>query len=553
MKLYSLLKNVDCQVRGRKDVAIRGIAYRSTDVGPNFLFVAVPGLKFDGRDFIPDAIQRGASAVVFEGEFFENLPVALLKDSLKKKGARQKNRGDKSLRFVTQVQLARRSVASRPKKETGLSMRQLLAQKSAQFYGHPTKSMYLAGVTGTNGKTTLTYLMESLWQQARTRSSSAASSSKATTKIRTGVIGTINTRYANVTTESTQTTPESRDLQLLLAEMKKKGVTHVAMEVSSHGLEMHRVDDCHFDACLFTNLTQDHLDYHQTMAAYFKAKTLLFEKLCESSKKNRKAIINLDSPYGLKLQRLFEKRVPVWTYGQKPKNNKSDLHLLQKPRMSLDGFEAKLGGVLGTIEIHVPLTGLFNVSNVMASVLTASHSGLSLAQIASGLEKFQGVPGRMEKVVGTEGFRVFVDYAHTPDALKNVLKTLRPLTKGRVITVFGCGGDRDKSKRPKMGYEAASHSDLCIVTSDNPRSEDPAQIIADILPGIRQAGLKAYKGGVGFDIEPDRRLAIEKALDISGPGDVVLIAGKGHENYQIVGSEKKFFSDRQVVENYLGI
>lgn len=481
----------DYEIKGDANITISGITSNSGEVRPGFIFVAIPGFKVDGKNFVEKAVQKGAVAIVFEGPFFDKLK-------------------------TTQIRVSGARLA--------------LARLSSAFYGHPTEAFYLTGVTGTNGKTTLTYLLEALWQNAGQK---------------TGVIGTVNVRFGlTVLQTPNQTTPESRDLQRFFSEMRSEKVEKVCMEVSSHGIDLGRVEGCQFDSAVFTNLSQDHLDYHQTLENYYQAKEKLFiEALRQSSKRNKLAVICTEDRFGKRLLKMTDRnKLKRISYGFKKDNDIYPENL----KMSLKGFKARVihptfKGKLGNLKIETPLIGEFNVLNTLAAVAVGLHSGLTEKEIQKALRNFKGVPGRLECIKDSRGRLIFIDYAHTPDALKNVVMTLKKLVVGRMITVFGCGGDRDKTKRSKMGYQAALFSDVCIVTSDNPRTEDPNQIIQEILPGIRRAGKK-------YLIEPDRKAAISKALKMAKKGDLVLIAGKGHENYQIFGTTKHHFSDKEVVK-----
>lgn len=465
-------------VRGELDFEITDVCYHADAVQPGALFVAIPGTRSDGRNFVAKAIERGAVAVVVEGPFFDNLEIPQIRVS----GARR-----------------------------------ALARLAAVFFAYPSREFYLAGVTGTNGKTTLTYLMEALWQAVGCK---------------TGITGTISTRINDREIPSCQTTPESRDLQAVFALMRQDQVTRVCIEASSHALEQERVQDCEFDAAVFTNLSQDHLDYHSSMEDYFQAKKKLFvEGLQASGKKNKLALINIDDEYGARLQQELAGILPVHSYGRSHQAQSFPISF----QSSITGTKARLKTSAGELDLLVPLIGEFNLMNVLAAVELALHSGMSIDEIKK--VPLRSAPGRLERIE-TNGVHVFIDYAHTPDALDQVTHCLKMLAPKKLITVFGCGGDRDRGKRPKMGLAVAKHSDVIIVTSDNPRSEAPMKIIEDILPGL---GRKKYF------IEVDRAKAIALALQQASADDVVLIAGKGHEDYQIIGDEKRPFSDKAVV------
>jgi UDP-N-acetylmuramyl-tripeptide synthetase len=457
------------------------------------MFVAIKGLAADGHDFIDQAVGRGAAAVVSERAL--DLPVAAIQVS---------------------------------------NSRNALAELSAAFYDHPSHALTVIGVTGTNGKTTTTYLIESILKAAG---------------VSCGVIGTINYRYAGRTFDNPVTTPESLDLQHILADMRTAGVTHVAMEVSSHALDLYRVNACAFDIGVFTNFTQDHLDYHKQMETYWSCKRRLFTEYLPASAppKKPRAVINCDDPKGRALS--AELALPFLTTGRRPK----DAVRVIAADFDLKGIGARIGTSQGEITLHSPLVGRHNLENIVNAVGVGLSLGLPLAVIQGGIEALVNVPGRLERVPNRRERFVYVDYAHTPDALENVLLALRALTVDRIICVFGCGGDRDRTKRPKMGAIAARLSDLAIVTSDNPRTEPPEQIIAEIEVGVRVEGHIHYTAdtlrtqgfrGKGYTLEADRRAAIRLSVRASRPGDTILIAGKGHEPYQVIGREKHPFDDR---------
>lgn len=490
MFLSEIISDVEVlEVKGSVAIPVSGLKYDSRKVEPGDVFIAIPGHKEDGKKFIESALKKGASSIVVEGPLFDNLR-------------------------ATQVRVSGARLA--------------LAKMASKFFAHPTESFYLAGITGTNGKTTLTYLLEALWQ---------------TTQKVTGVIGTISIRYPGYEEPASQTTPDSLDLQNLFSKMREKKISHAAMEVSSHALSQYRASQCQFDSAVFTNLTQDHLDYHKNMDDYFQAKALLFEReLKESKKKNRAAIVNGDDIYGKKI--ILGKDVTRISYGFESDCTISPTHY----EINLDGIKATLKTPWGKTEVNSTLMGRFNLYNLMAAVAVAYHSGLNTSQVEGALQKFKAVPGRLERIGDAKGRLVFVDYAHTPDALFNVLKTLKDLQPKKIITVFGCGGDRDSKKRPLMGFEAGKISDMCIVTSDNPRTENPDHIISEIIPGLVKAGKKE---GADFIVIADRKEALQKAVEMSNKGDVVLVAGKGHEDYQIIGTTKQHFSDQEILKSFV--
>jgi UDP-N-acetylmuramoyl-L-alanyl-D-glutamate--2,6-diaminopimelate ligase len=465
---------------------VTGIAYDSRHVQPGNVFVALKGEHADGSAFARQAIERGAIAIVSEDAAPQNGAVAW-----------------------TVVNDARRALA-------------LLA---AEFFGNPSIGMQVVGITGTNGKTTTAYLVASIFDAAG---------------IRCGVLGTVGYRIGAETREATHTTPESPEVQRLLREMLDRGCGACAMEVSSHALSLHRVDGMTFAAGVFTNLTRDHLDFHADMEAYFLAKRRLFEML----PRDAPSLINLDDPRAASLIELAGRPV---TYAV---NRQADM--TPGPlSFSLQGLTFDVRTPRGTLHIKSSLVGRPNVYNILAAVSTATALGISFDAIERGITSLEGVPGRFQVVSGTkDDVTVVVDYAHTDDALRNLLETARPLTAARLITVFGCGGDRDRTKRPLMGAVAGRLSDLIVITSDNPRSEDPLKIIEEIQRGItvdtrRDTAQRMLT-------YPDRREAIGKAIELARPGDVVLIAGKGHEKYQIVAGDVRPFDDVAVAREALG-
>jgi len=479
------------------DPEIEAICYDSRKAVPGSLFVAVEGLAQDGHRFIPDALSRGAVAVVC------SRPVT----------------ADAVVVRVAECRTA-------------------LAQLACRFYGQPSREMTLVGVTGTNGKTTVTYMLEQMLTQS---------------KKRPGVVGTINYRYAAQVFDNPVTTPESLELQAILRQMADAGVTHAVMEVSSHALDLHRVDGCRFDLAVFTNLTQDHLDYHGDMDRYWACKKRLFSEFLKpaDSEVPVRAVVNTDDPKGQELAGMLDGAVlRTAVYGE------GDLTPLNVIR-DLAGIRGSIASAHGEIAFDSPLVGDFNLENILSAAGAALGLGLPVGAIAAGIDATPCVPGRLERVVDGSGKTVFVDYAHTPDALENAITALRSLTAGRIITVFGCGGDRDSTKRPIMGEIAARLSDLAVVTSDNPRSEDPLTIIEQVEVGVRQTGNRRFSAqglkenengkwaGPGYLVEPDRMTAIATAINVSGDGDAVLIAGKGHETYQILADETIHFDDRE--------
>ncbi len=485
MKLSELLQGISWAKGGPDgDPEIAGLCFDSRKAAPGDLFVAVKGQKHDGHDHVDDVIRAGAVAVLSERPVDASVPVAVVR-----------------------------------------AVGPLLSPIAARFYGQPSRGMAVVGITGTNGKTTITYMLE--------RILSAAGFS-------TGVIGTIEYRWGEKKETAPNTTPMAGDVQRLLASMKADGVTHVAMEVSSHALALQRVEDVAFSVGVFTNLTRDHMDFHKDMDRYFEAKAHLFE-LLERSPGARGAVINNDDEWAGKfIARLKGK---PWTYAL---DNPAEI-TARDIALTAQGSGFTLMSPRGQQAIRLPLVGRHNVYNALAAVGAAMLLDVPLKTIADALTEMPGVPGRLERVTigGDIPFNVFVDYAHTDDALRNVLQTLRPLTAGRILVLFGCGGDRDRTKRPMMGETAVKLADRVFVTSDNPRSEDPAKIALDIEVGVRRAG------GAKYDVILDREQAIDAALRSAQPGDVVLLAGKGHETYQIFSDRTVDFDDREVSRRIL--
>jgi UDP-N-acetylmuramoyl-L-alanyl-D-glutamate--2,6-diaminopimelate ligase len=496
MLIAELLKNVPCQTSVDTAIAVKGLACDSRAVKPGDAFFAIAGGRDDGLKYAADAVRKGAIAIVTDAKKIPDLSgVPVFK--------------------VADARLA-------------------LSHAAARFHGEPTRSFKLVGVTGTNGKTTLTYLLEMLWSPEKV-----------------GVVGTINTRYAGVTREATHTTPDPTALNELFSDMRDAGVTAVAMEVSSHALDQKRVAGCEFDACLFTNLTQDHLDYHKDMESYYLAKRTLFtECLAKSTKPAKRAVLNADDPFGSRLAAELKGIAGVEARTFSAKSGPADM-VLKHAEYSFSGTRAELSWNGVSLVLETSLIGAHNVQNVMAAVLAVAPSPSEAAAFLAKLSHVT-IPGRLERVSGRN---VFVDYAHTPDALQNVISALADVRRrarlpGRLITVFGCGGDRDRGKRPLMGRIAAALSDVVLVTSDNPRTENPDKIVEDIMFGVED-GQHAFDGTSGYVVEVDRERALVKAAEIAGDEDIVLVAGKGHEDYQIVGTEKRHFDDREILAELL--
>ena len=484
MRLSDLLETATppVQVPSGPDPDVTAVCYDSRQVVQGALFAAIRGVRADGHAFIGDAVARGAAALLVDRPTASPIPVVQSPD-----------------------------------------VRRTLAQVAAAFYGRPSADLFVVGITGTNGKTTTAYLIEAILAAAGHR---------------VGVVGTINYHYGGLSFANPVTTPESLDLQHILAQMRSAGITHAVMEVSSHALDQHRVEAVDFNVGIFTNLTQDHLDYHGDMNAYWDCKRRLFTQLLPRGPKAHQAtaVVNLDDPRGKEL--CPHSTLNCLTYGVDPQSRIRPLNW----EATVSGLKARLETPVGIIDIDSPLVGRHNLDNVMAAVGCAIAAGVPAAVIGQGIESLDRVAGRLERVPDPWGRHIYVDYAHTPDALAHALGALRPVTPGRLICVFGCGGDRDRGKRPLMGEIAGRLSDLVVVTSDNPRSEPPLAIIDEILPGLRRSASPDR-----WEIESDRLAAIGRALSLAKPGDTVLIAGKGHETYQILADRTVDFDDREAV------
>ncbi len=466
------------------------ISVDSRKVDKNSVFVAIRGSQVDSHRYLSEVLEKNPLAVVFEGD-----------DGF----------GENSTTLKLQVKNSREAL-------------DLLASR---FYGDPSRQLLMFGVTGTNGKTSSTYLFEHIFTSMG---------------FPTGVIGGNRHFLGTQSWPTGNTTPGSLELQGRLAEMRDLGAKAVAMEVTSHALDQRRADSVHFNVVLFTNLTRDHMDYHKDMPKYFAAKQRLFtDLLWKSGKVPHNAVINIDDPYGRRLR--VAGFAGLWTFG---KCKTADFQFeITSGDFASTQFHLKTPK--GQLNASVPLCGLHNVYNVVGVLAAVASLGIPVDYAVRALQNFPGVPGRLQKVKVPGDLNVFVDYAHTPDALENVLKALKEIRRQkessqRIITVFGCGGDRDKGKRPQMAKVAEEHSDLIVVTSDNPRTEDPMSIISDIMAGFIK--MKPF-------VEQDRRAAIALALHQARPGDVVLVAGKGHEDYQILGTEKIHFSDLEAVQEIL--
>ena len=488
------------------DREISSIHYRAQEVQPAGLFIAIKGQTADGHDYIDQALKKGAVAIVVQkipGQSAQSEDIAGTKEKYP---------------IVIQVP----------------DTRMALADLAACFYNHPSEHMHLIGITGTNGKTTVAYLIESILQCAG---------------FRVGVISTVNYRYANKEFPNPMTTPESLDLQRILSEMRQAGVTHVVMEASSHAMDLNRIKGCRFDMAVFTNLSQDHLDYHGDMQSYWSSKQRLFtDYLVNGSQKdNPVAVINCDDSWGKELVDIVSVKV-IKTGSTSECEIKAETS-----RHGLVGTNGRISIPGGRFDFKTPLVGIHNLENILSASGAAAALNLAPATIKSGIEALAAIPGRLESIENSSGRFVYVDYAHTPDALENAVSALKAIAPARIICVFGCGGDRDREKRPMMGEIVARLCDLAVVTSDNPRSENPATIIDQVLPGIKQANGYRYSTDIlktgfdkkGYTVEPDRRSAIELAIKVSRPEDAVLIAGKGHETYQILGDTTIDFDDRE--------
>ncbi|MBM3451402.1 MAG: UDP-N-acetylmuramoyl-L-alanyl-D-glutamate--2,6-diaminopimelate ligase [Armatimonadetes bacterium] len=477
MQLSNLLGGLDrSTVIGDAAVEIRSVVHESAEVGAGALFCAVPGARYDGHDFAEEAARRGAAALLVERRVAASLPQVIVP-----------------------------------------SVRAAMGPVADLFYARPSRDVSVIGVTGTNGKGAVTFLTRAALESGG---------------VRCGIVGTMGAVIGDQTRTVERTTPEAPEFQALLAEMRDAGVTVVAAEVASHALAMHRVDGTRFAAAAFTNLTQDHLDFHRTMDAYRETKALLFDRVDPDGV----AVVNRDDPEGAFIA--ARSRAPVVTYGfGKTAEVRADYVDLQLKRCVFTAVTPR-----GRARIELPMAGRFNVANALCAIALAQHFGAPIDAIADGLRAFAGVPGRFELVDEGQPFAVVVDYAHSPDGLENVLHTAREVATGRVVVVFGCGGDRDRGKRPKMGAIAVALADHTIVTSDNPRSEEPTAIVAAIVAGAE----KARRGGApgAFEVEVDRRRAIEVAIRSAAPDDIVLICGKGHEPVQILKDRTIAFDDR---------
>jgi UDP-N-acetylmuramoyl-L-alanyl-D-glutamate--2,6-diaminopimelate ligase len=471
------------------DIDIHRIQYDSRKVERGDCFVALRGVGTDGHKFVEAAMEQGAKVVVLEQD-------ATLPDSY--------------------------FMHSHVVKVVVPDSRKALALISANYFSLPSRQLTMVGVTGTNGKTTTTHLVKSILEAGGQR---------------VGLIGTIEYKIGDEVIPASHTTPESLELNGMLAQMLKSGCQFVSMEVSSHALHQSRVYGIDYDVAVFTNLTQDHLDYHGTMDEYFKAKKILFDSLSEDAV----AVTNCDDEWGMKIVSTTKGRTISYGVSEKADVRATDI------RLSMDGTTFKVRSANKEYSVSSPLVGRFNVYNILSAYSTGIALGYEHEKIALGISNVKNVRGRFECISSPKGWTAIIDYAHTPDALEKCLRTIHDVlpreNRGRIITVFGAGGDRDRTKRPLMGKIAGNLSDIAIVTSDNPRTEDPQQIINEIVTGIPREAV--------VSLEVDRRTAIHSALRQARAGDIVLIAGKGHEDYQVIGKEKRHFSDREVVQDFI--
>lgn len=479
-KLAQLMRGISgAEARGDSQVGIVGITLDSRQVSAGELYVCIPGFSLDGHDFADSAVKSGASALVVQRYLPLDVPQLKVEDT-----------------------------------------RQSVGYLAAELYDHPSRQLALVGVTGTNGKTTVTHLIDQIARHSGEK---------------TGIIGTLGAKIVDKELSGQHTTPESTDIQKLLKEMVMSEVQMAVMEVSSHALDLGRVNGCEFTAGIFTNLSQDHLDYHNNMDEYLKAKSLLFSSM-DGQDAKRFAVINADDPAIEYLKNKTSCRIVTYAIDAQADYQAKNIKLSDQ---GVD-FDVRFKGT--SVKVFYSTPGRFSVYNALAAFAWGITSGYSQDVVTQALETIKGVPGRFESVRAGQPFIVIVDYAHTPDGLENVLSTAREFTRGKLLTVFGCGGDRDKTKRPLMAEVASRWSDYLIVTSDNPRTEKPNNIIADILPGIKD---------VDFTVIEDRKTAIYQACAKATKGDTIVIAGKGHEDYQIIGTTTIHFDDREQVREAL--
>ena len=504
MQLSQLIEGLQtCSIQGSIQRDIKNISFNSKEIGADCLFVALKGTRVNGHDYIPEALASGAQALIVEEDTHTEHDITIIR--------------------VPDTRIA-------------------LANVADCFYQHPSRKLTVIGITGTNGKTTISYLLESILKEAGHNP---------------GVIGTIDYRFGTHHRAAPNTTPNALDLQKIMKEMVDAGVSHLIVEVSSHALDQHRVEALNFDVAVFTNLSPEHLDYHDTLEQYAEAKKLLFTYyINQSTKEKTSAVINCDDPLGDSL--CTATKAQMLRYGITEGVEIS----VKKSTLTSDGLSMLVTTPKGDVEIHSSLIGTFNSENILAAAGAALTQDCPLATIKKGIAQVNLIPGRLERVPNSKGLTILIDYAHTSDALDHVLTVLRSLCSGRLITVFGCGGDRDKTKRGPMGDTATRKSDLTIITSDNPRTEEPMDIIAQIETGIDQTAINCYDlnqlkdAGLhkAYTVIAQRRAAIRTAVRFTKPGDILLVAGKGHEDYQIIGTTRHHFSDREeITEALIGI
>lgn len=484
MILSDLLQGIEpVEIMGDSSLEITGIHYDSRKIKPGYLFICITGLKTDGHLYIKEAVDNGAAAVIAENKDFymEGMTMAVVLDS-----------------------------------------RRAMPLIASNFYRHPSRDLKVVGVTGTNGKTTVTHLIKAILEAQGEK---------------TAIIGTLYARAGDQQKEFGHTTPESAEIEEFIRLSLDEGSRYIVMEVSSHALDLHRVDCIDFDTVVFTNLTQDHLDYHLNMESYKNAKLKLFAGM--KDREGKLSIINADDQWAEYF--IGEAGRNCLTYGIE---HPADIQA-ENIRISLKGSSFTVKYREGAWSVNTKLIGMFSVYNALSAIACALSEGIEPEVITGALAKVAGVPGRFETIDVGQDFSVVVDYAHTPDGLENILRTGREITGNRLITVFGCGGDRDRTKRPLMGEIAARLSDFCVVTSDNPRGEEPEAIIADIMPGMEKVKDSRYA------IIPDRREAIRQAIFLAKKGDLVIIAGKGHETYQLVKDEVLDFDDRKIAAEFI--
>ncbi len=504
MRLAELLHGLKIVLnKEQKQLDLQGIAYNTLHIKNQYLFVAIKGFNTDGHKYIKKAIDQGAGCIAIE---------------------------DKKLVQQNQIKIRNSYIIYQNKKIPYIQYknnRLLLSKVSANFYQHPSKQLKVIGITGTNGKTTSTYLIEKVLKA---------------NGFKTGVIGTINHHIGNKIFPSENTTPESLDLHSLMHQMLQQRIDYVIMEVSSHSLVLHRVDDIHFNSVIFTNLTEDHFDFHKNFANYYKAKKRLFDLLITSEKKDKCGFINIDDVYGKKILLEYRKKtnIPLVPYSIHESSQLKAEHI----SISLDQTEFTINHENEEYHIHSKLIGEFNVYNILSAMGIGLNEKIKLKKIIKAIERLKNVTGRLE-IMKLKNFYVGIDYAHTDDALKNVLQAVKQLHPARIITLFGCGGNRDPFKRPLMGHVASEFSNLVIISSDNPRFEDPHKIMNEIEKGM--------KGSTPYYKIVDRYEAIKQGLSLLQKNDFFLIAGKGHEMYQIIKGKKSHFNDKEVVLQILGV